>query len=167
MSCIFQLLKLKGDKPFLATPNESIVMEGGGEYKGYEYIITFTDMGHRCGYVAITSEHPCYGKDLVWGDFDLDVHGGVTFHSKDISLKDLLSHPCNDEWVGFDAAHHNDLSDMALAEVYFGSENDYVKFKKMNLYETFGKRRTFGYMASECKRLIDQLIEVKHEKVLP
>ena len=52
MSCITQLLEMKGDQPFLKA-DDSVVIEGGGVYKGYEYLIVFVSYGHRCGYVAL------------------------------------------------------------------------------------------------------------------
>jgi len=72
MSCIPKILELKGDKDHLHTMDHSKlpadcgnVIEGGGEYKGYHYLITFTGTAHRCGYVGIEEGHPLYGKDLM------------------------------------------------------------------------------------------------------
>lgn len=58
MSCITEILKVKGDKDFIVSGE--IAIEGGGTYKDYEYIITFTSSGHRCGYVAIPESHSLY-----------------------------------------------------------------------------------------------------------
>ena len=72
--------------------NKGIVIEGGGLYRDYEFLITFTELGHRCGYVAINPNHPCYKKNLVMSsDFDLSVHGGITFHAEDHGAKSILS----------------------------------------------------------------------------
>ena len=33
------------------------------EYNGLRCVVALMSMGHRCGYVGITKEHPLYGKD--------------------------------------------------------------------------------------------------------
>ncbi len=38
------------------------IIESDFEYRGYRCVTTFTDMGHRCGYVGVPKEHPLYGK---------------------------------------------------------------------------------------------------------
>lgn len=30
-------------------------------HKGYKCVVVFTSMGHRCGYVAVTPDHPLFG----------------------------------------------------------------------------------------------------------
>jgi hypothetical protein len=150
MSCITQLLELKGDKEFLRIHDE-VVIEGGGLYKDYEYLIVFVSFGHRCGYVAL--------KENLDAEPDLECHGGVTFYSNTHTAKDLLPIPCNDFWVGFDAAHHLDAKDMELAEKYF-PDNGYVEFKKNNpdSFDSLGIHRTFYYMEKECHSIIEQLL---------
>lgn len=169
MSCITEILKLKGDKPFLATPNDEIVVEGGGVYKNYEYLITFTAMGHRCGYVAINADHPVYGTDQVCSSdgFDLSAHGGITFHQQESVIKTMLKTPCQDEWLGFDAAHCYDTGCVETAEKYFGL-TEFVKHMKGNSFYTDKTEchgmgithKTFTYMEQECFKLIDQLIDI-------
>ena len=97
MSCITEILKrntLNIDE-FKTT---GLIVEGGGVYKDYEYLITFTSLGHRCGYVALKGDE---GYDKKEGyDLDLDVHGGITFKDRTHSLKSSIA--CDDEWIGFD-----------------------------------------------------------------
>lgn len=172
MSCITEILNMKGDAPIMAFPqNSKVVIEGGGEYKGYEFLITFTDLGHRCGYVAINPSHPVYGKDQVSpcekDDFDLCVHGGITFHQEEHGIKEILKHPCKDEWLGFDAAHGGDAGCPDTVEKYFG-KTEFVSYMKNNAFYTVEmelmgmKHRTFDYMRQECFNLIDQLIEIEN-----
>ncbi len=155
MSCITQLLQLKGDKEFLPVHDE-VVIEGGGVYKDYEYLIVFTGGGHRCGYVAL--------KESIVGEPDLDCHGGITFYANTHAAKELLPISCEDFWVGFDAAHHNDAKDMELAEKYF-PDNEYVQFRKNNhdFYVSDGIHRTFEYMEKECHSIIEQLLVLENE----
>jgi hypothetical protein len=158
MSCITQLLELKGEKDYLQV-HDSVVIEGGGVYKDFEYLIVFTDYGHRCGYVAIPNG--CrYDSD------GLRVHGGITFEDEDHPAKDLLPVHCNDTWLGFDAAHSGDIGCYNKARRIFGDQDG-----RYNLLEELNKpfhrfpsvtHKSFEYMENECKYLIDQLIEANH-----
>ena len=37
------------------------IIESDFSYRGYRCVTTFTDMGHRCGYVGVSEDHPLYG----------------------------------------------------------------------------------------------------------
>jgi hypothetical protein len=156
---------MKGDEPILQLRNNpGVVVEGGGIYKEYEYLITFIEGGHRCGYVAIDQAHPCFGKNLIKSsDFDIRVHGGITFHNNDHSAKRMLETSCTDEWLGFDAAHGEDLGCVETLNKYF-SNSEYAKYRLENPFQSFSEQaihRSYDYMEQECKDLIDQLIEIK------
>lgn len=164
MSCITKLLEMKDDKEFLACHSQAGI-EGGGTYKGYEYLISFTSLGHRCGYVAI--------PDGVSGDYeDLHCHGGITFEGNDHGFKDLLDTPCSDLWIGFDAAHCDDLGNFDTAIKYFGhipQAKHSIEVLKECTNDTYKQlrelgctHRTFDYMEKQCKYVIDQLIEAKN-----
>lgn len=166
MSCITELLKLKGDKPILMIKkDQGVCIEGGGKYKGYEYLITFTDMGTRCGYVAIPPEH----KGNEWstiGEPDISCHGGVTFLDDDHYAKRLLGdHPCKDKWIGFDCAHGGDRFDVETAEKYFGADNPMVEFRKTNWelgrWGRHQEERSYSYVEQNCISIIEQLIEME------
>lgn len=180
MSCITEILKIKGDKEFLPVGKRGeeprIIIEGGGLYKGYEYLITFTCLGHRCGYVAVPPEHPVNGQvktvvNTITGDEQLDYdssgidcHGGVTFLSRESGIKELLKIACTDLWIGFDCAHCYDGKDLDLVEKYYGSESQQLKFyREFPQYrrdlESFEKVRSFRYVEKECKKIINQLKE--------
>jgi hypothetical protein len=161
MSCIQEILKKKGDKDFLVVAGLGLGIEGGGHYKGYDFLITFTERGHRCGYVAISSDHPLYNKKDT-DDIGLEMHGGCTFFGKHSLVKRLLGqHTCEDKWIGFDAAHCDDLQDIKSAEKYFGSDNEYIHFLKTKgfimEFRGLSKIKTKKYMENECKYIIDQL----------
>jgi len=56
--------------------------------------------GALCGYVGVPKGHPYFEKD---GEaFAVSIHGGITF--SDYMKK------YNHWWLGFDCAHHNDLT---------------------------------------------------------
>lgn len=162
MSCITKLLEMKGDAEFMPI-HDQVVIEGGGTYKGYEYLITFTYYGTRCGYVAIPA-------DQDYDSNEINVHGGVTFEEDNHGAKNLLPTPCSDIWLGFDAAHWGDSRNIPLAKKYFG--HDEKQNMKMAIMEEIHKEvdemerndphfshKTFGYMEDQCKSVIEQLIE--------
>lgn len=151
MSCITKLLEMKGEKEILPIHSEAVI-EGGGHYKGHEYLITFTRHGSRCGYVAIPDGHS--------GDYDnILCHGGITFSDIDHNAKDLLQTTCNDLWIGFDAAHSMDGHDMVKAKHYF-PDLDQSIIDSFNRVSEWGTHRTYDYIESECHHIIDQLLEM-------
>lgn len=157
MSCISEILKLKGDKEYLNI-NDCVVVEDGGIYKNYQYLITFMHMGHRCGYVGINKENKFYNLSHYDDLPDLDVHGGVTFFDTSDCIIDenLIKNSCGDKWIGFDAGHYMDKLDKFLAIKLFSSPNYYL----LNNVVIYGEIRSKEYMIQECKNLIDQLVEL-------
>lgn len=181
MSCITEILKLKGDKDALLPIGKDnkpwIAVEGGGTYKNLEYLIVLTPMGHRCGYVAVPPGHkldfvksekkkmPFSDREYTSYEYDaygIECHGGITFCKRDHDLKDLLTTSCNDLWLGFDCGHAYDGKDYDALEKHFGKDCDMLKFYdehpqfKDKEWETV---KTFDYVENECKSIIDQLIE--------
>lgn len=174
MSCITEILKLKGEKEVLIPEGNWIAVEGGGTYKEHEYIIVLNTNGHRCGYVAIPPEHkysetPMEMRSFLgsrerphwdYNSLEIDCHGGLTFMSTDHGLKDLLTVPCNDMWIGFDCGHCYDRTDTESFKKYYGEE-EYEKkqsfFNAMNSPDT--TVRNFYYVEQECHSIIDQLIQ--------
>ncbi len=171
MSCITEILKKKGDQEFLSIPSKKqpeqdrgIVIEGGGHYKGYEYLITFNDMGFRCGYVAITQDHPDYSFNEEHRYPDYSVHGGVTFFDESHLAESILGHSCTDKWIGFDAGHAWDVHDIDCALKYFPNlrptQRDHIEtMNRIGRMDGSCVLRTKEYMEQECKNLIDQIIE--------
>ena len=176
MSCITEILKLKGDKGVFVPEGATTAIEGGGTYRGYEYLIILNSNGHRCGYVAIPPEHkysqtPEERRTMPDGtgynqydyhSLDIECHGGLTFMSPWHHLKGLLDTPCNDMWIGFDCGHYDDLCDTKAFVKYFG-EDQYIEkqgfFNVMNLYSEGKTVKNFDYVESECLSIIEQLIQ--------
>lgn len=176
MSCITEILKLKGDKEALVPEGNWIAVEGGGVYKDHEYLIVLNSNGHRCGYVAIKPEHP-YSKTPVemreflgrkrphydYDSLNIECHGALTFMAPDHGLKDLLPISCNDMWIGFDCGHFGDMCDTAAFKKYFGEEENKEKqsfFNAMNHGYEGQSVKDFSFVQHECESIIDQLIAV-------
>lgn len=167
MSCITKILEIKGERDFLVPSSSSHAVEGGGIYNGYKYIVTMTDYGHRCGYVAIPNNHT-YATTYDYNELDIECHGGLTFMSDEHPLKSSLGIGCNEKWVGFDCGHCNDAVDTELVKKYFG-QSVYTKRKSYFEFLPFEHQeiRDFDYVENECKSIIDQLIQVSMQKDNP
>lgn len=176
MSCITEILRIKGDKEVLLPLNKNgepwIAVEGGGKYKEYEYLIVLNQNAHRCGYVAIPPNHPAndvgtrintYTEDeeFNYDELDIDCHGGLTFGGNHHGLKELLSVPCTDNWIGFDCGHCYDHCDSDAFIKYYGEEKAKEKesFFNVSMIEIGGSVKSFEYVERECKKIINQLIE--------
>lgn len=159
MSCIPKLLEQKNktpDKPFFLV--NGAVLEAGGNYRSYDWCVTFTDRGSRCGYVAIPVSHPfnqyiSLDEDLVR---ELEVHGEVTYLGKPFIEEKI----CDDIWIGFDADHYYDGRDIECLEKYFPemAEAFIINGKSILSKSFIGPIKTMEFMENECKKLIEQLI---------
>jgi len=123
-------------------------------YKDFKCVVIATGMGHRCGYVAVSENHPFYGLDYEDEKLHgIDVHGGLTYS------KGKSDYPVESEglwWFGFDCAHSGDGRDFTIM-----SEDYRRAFEKMEYFG--GEVRTSGYVSLECERLVDQLLEMNKE----
>jgi hypothetical protein len=169
MSNIAEILKLKGDKEFLPI-NPGIVVEDGGVYKGYDYLITFVEFSaHRNGYVFIPKDNKLHDKKLDGKDgYDLSVHGGITFYDYGCAVIGMNENTDRTEkWVGFDGMHSGDLSDIEHYKKYFGNNTRRIGFLE-EMFDALSSRdnviRTKEYMIQECKNLIDQIIELNKDE---
>lgn len=116
-------------------------VETRSTYKGHRYGVLFVNpLGYRCGYVEAHESLNPFKTKL---EEDLDVHGGVTYIEH---FNPLDYETTSNLWIGFDCAH----------------AGDGLTFTKKG-YETLfiGEVRSLDYCIEECKKLIDQLIELE------
>ena len=127
-------------------------VESEFEYKGYKCVVTFSDMGHRCGYVGIPEGHILYGKhysdylnipkseienepigkrgiiSLVFSALDdndnvkLELYFDVHGGITYSNKDDTYPIESDLWWLGFDCAHYGDGKDMDLVEKYWGDD---------------------------------------------
>jgi len=159
MSCIAEILKEKGDQEYLLSKCNFMAVEDGGEYKGYEYLITFVALpAHRCGYVALKN-------DTQLDIHDFDVHGGITFQGK-TRIEEFLykKTTCDDIWIGFDAGHSCDENDLeSLKKIWPEKNKEFELALELNEMQRTGFPRVIRskkYMINQCKKLIDQIEEI-------
>jgi len=114
------------------------------EYKGYKCRILRMGEGmypeyrlfHLCGYVLLTKEDRCYGKE--YDTIPYTVHGGFTYSSHR-----LHNQPEEWWWIGFDCAHACDIS----LPYQLNSELSSAVY------------RTMDYVEDELKQLVDQIMD--------
>lgn len=114
------------------------------------------ESGHWCGYVAVPPGHPWHGRGYS-GVFDpesceyvvqplpVDVHGGLTYADKcngPICHVPQPGEPDDVWWLGFDCAHHRDLTPGHMA--FAGPADVY---------------RTADYVRAEVESLARQALE--------
>lgn len=112
-------------------------------------ILRHHELGHLCGYVAVSKGHPCYGKDserMPYDDlFPVEVHGGLTFSR--VGNGDTW--PTGFWWLGFDCAHAWDLV-------------PFMEELKANLGHTeHGIYKNFQYVKQETEALADQVVTLE------
>jgi hypothetical protein len=137
--------------------NQTLI-EGGGNFKGYDYLIIFRSFGFRCAYVAINSLHPFYNCN-DYDDFneDLAVHGDITFFGTPY----LIESEGEEKWIGFDGGHAFDLRDTEMIKHCFPDNLEHSEmYNNIIINSPFPAFiRDYSFMENECKRLINQLIE--------
>jgi hypothetical protein len=126
------------------------------EYKGLRCVVlVLTDRGYRCGYVGVPKEHVCYGKH--YNDIEsIEIHGGLTFSSKQENEDYPLYPQAGLWWFGFDCAHAWDLPDPNLVK------NDKLKsiIHRDYIYRNDDAEiRTLEYVRKECVKLAEQLLK--------
>lgn len=138
------------------------IVEREFEHAGYKCVVTFGDMGYRCGYVGVPKVDELYGKD--YRKLDFDVHGGLTYSgggkNSDYPIKSDLW------WFGFDCAHGGDRADdKRVMELFPDTAELHKEYMRISeeVDERYGFKvnavRSEGYVVNECKRLARQIKE--------
>ena len=101
------------------------------------------ELGHWCGYVGVTAEHPLFNKS--YDIPEVSVHGGLTFadgcqeSDREHGICHLPEAGESDKvfWFGFDCAHSGDASPAYPMQ--------------------YGTYKTLAYVKAECASLAAQL----------
>lgn len=170
---LVESIRRAGNETILIPESTDMVVEGGGNYRKYEYLVCLNDLGIRVGYIALLREHP-YSKiepledgNFDYGSLDIHCHGGLSYMGFDHTLKRLIGdinpRPDSEMWIGFDCGNFNDLFDVDACKKYFGEEHYQRKmafFNILNFYIVGRSLKTFEYVEKECHSIIDQLIKI-------
>lgn len=122
--------------PWMEEPN---VLSGIDDETGYEtLIVRHVDFGHLSGYVGVYEGHKLFGKHGF--DINMDVHGGITWGSKNDPCKSFRKEQPAIFWIGFDCLHmHDSAPNFPLNSLQSGSY------------------KTIEYVKNECASLAKQL----------
>lgn len=126
--------------------NEDDRYEWRDEDTGFPCLIVRNSWGALCGYVGISPDHPFHEKAYQDIDWNLDVHGGVTYTDKCAGHICHVPAPGESEdvwWIGFDCNHSCDLA------------------PNMQQMRCGGTYRNVEYVREECKSLAQQLQAAK------
>lgn len=129
------------------------------EATGLPCLVKRNRSGSLCGYVGVSESHPWFGKG--YGEIDAEVHGGLTFSDfcQEGDEAHTICHipgpgePDRVWWLGFDCAHHMDLSPAMSAR---SAELGFSR-ASAPCGETY---RTVGYVKAECAGLAAQIAAV-------
>lgn len=137
---------------------------------GLAAVVIMTEMGHRCGYVAVLPDHSLHGVGYYDETYALkdqkgtvpttpemvfDVHGGITFSGVPTLLKKLDEYDLNPWWFGFDCAH---AGDAASPEYYTSMRREFPD--KPFLWEPalgYGVHRDLEFCITHCESLAVQI----------
>lgn len=130
-------------------------------HEGLKCCITFSPLGHRCGYVGVDETHPLFKVDYSNLDLNLIVHGGITHSNNNSHYPILQIKPL--WWFGFDCAHYGDAKDWSTLEEKFPSViwKPLWEMDKDHPFFTCAVVCTNEYVKQECCRLAEQLESIK------
>ena len=136
-----------------------LMQEKRFEYHGFPCVILFMPMGYRCGYVGIPEGHKYYG--MKYDEIPVDCHGGLTYFDSRLRGQEDK----HTWWIGFDCGHSCDGYDIEKLKEYYGNNKNVMEqlrymedyYQTMNGYCTV---RTLEYCEEECKKIVEQLMEV-------
>lgn len=134
---------------------KSVIQEERFEYKGLPCVVLFLSPGYRCGYAGLP-------KGTVINTDDINCHGGITYSAFDLRFQDDTDR----YWIGFDCCHCFDDYDIEKAKEVFADDEftmglieHYIKMKCC----VGGNFRTLDYVKDECKKIVDQYLEMRDE----
>ena len=140
------------DGPWTQEPDKAQWID---EATGLDCLIVRGPRGALCGYVGVPKGHPAYQQG--YSDVDAEVHGSLTFADACQPTNDPSRGICHLEesaanktvwWLGFDCAHHCDLSPADEGR-----------------YRGDGSYRNFSYVQNECMSLAAQLAKMSGNAV--
>lgn len=124
------------------------------EHDGFACILHRGSSAAWCGYVAVPPSHPWHGQ----GAPDVSVHGGLTYAEKCAGAICHVAKPGESDdvwWLGFDCAHHLDLSAYDLIELGGATSRDEGGHGWIARYRDLAYVRTqTESLAAQCKAAI-------------
>jgi hypothetical protein len=123
-------------------------------------------MGHWCGYVGVSEGHPFFNIEYNTGDpapdCVLEIHGGIAFSDfcQEWHEEPRICHepepgePDRVWWLGFDCAHHGDMSPGSASVLKRAGFSGFTD-------ESY---KSLEYVKGECRSLAEQLKALAYAK---
>lgn len=121
---------------------------------GLRCVVVMGTLGHRCGYVGITKEHPLFKveySELYNMGIHINVHGGLTYSD----MQDDYPVKSTDTWwFGYDCGHAGDGHD---------PEAILPEYRSTFVSQPGEILRSQEFCIEECKSLVKQLLDWRTE----
>ena len=150
------------------------IIEDRDTYKGYEYVVTFTSMGHRCAYIILPKPLE-FKEDIIeelsdksnyWNNigYNLDFPGGLTYlNYHNLDLKDENK---QEFVIGWDYIHCWNKPNYDKAIEYFPEHKEQIlKLKEINeiIYSDDKHYTTLQEAMEDCMWVINQIVDKKFD----
>lgn len=156
---------------------DNYIIEKRTTFKGWQYVITFTNIGHRCGYILFPKHikfnekfnlniNKLSDKYIYWENLDnkLDIPGGLTF--LDYQNLDLNDPNKYEFFMGWDYIHSWNRPNYNQAIKYFPEIKDQIEqLRQLNSpiykdeYEKFYAEK--NDVEKDCKNIINFIVDNK------
>lgn len=151
------------------------IIEDRDTYKGYEYVVTFTFMGHRCAYIILPKPIEFKNEDITeelsdksnyWNNVNrnLDFPGGLTYlNYHNLDLKDENK---QEFAIGWDYIHCWNRPNYDKAIEYFPELKERIlQLQEINsiIYSYDKHYTTLQEAMEDCMKVIDQIIDKKFD----
>jgi len=159
-------------------------------HQGYKCVVIFTDIGHRCGYVAVGPDHPLFGidysQDLKSKELLQEVshstlgkrgiidvfcwNGEETILSLIVNVHGGLTYSSNKPTGKYPTLHINEEWYFGFDCAHYEDGKDFNLVKKyfsieiaecLRSYWNTGYPRSLEYVQNECRSLAEQLECIK------
>ena len=151
------------------------IIEDRDTYKGYEYAVTFTFMGHRCAYIILPKPIEFKNEDITeelsdksnyWDNVNhnLDLPGGLTYlnyHNLDLQDENKQEFA-----IGWDYIHCWNRPNYDKAIEYFPEHKERIlQLKEINkiIYSDDKHYTTLQEALEDCMKVIDQIVDKKFD----
>ncbi len=124
------------------------------EYKGHWCVVTFTEIGYRCGYVSIPEDHKFYGRQF----WDINDNEELPFKLSDAGT--IMPMKDGHYWIGFTCDNRGDKPDINRVKEVFGEKPMVLTLLNMSnvpVIPKTGEIRSTEYVIDKIKKLVDSL----------
>ena len=127
------------------------------DYLGYQCVITFTEIGYRCGYVAIPKDSKFYNRTFADINDEKILTIPLSYAGETFPMND------GNYWLGFTCDKKGDKPDTDRVRQIWGDKAmvlTFLNMNKINILPKDGVIRTTEYVQDKLERLV---LEISNE----